>query len=475
MGANIAGRMMTWCEKDPEKNIPKAISFLKRYAERPHVLRQLSDAERVMQDKDNPYHRLIMRAFSEEAPEVRQKVLKNFVFNASMAGNARAKRSARELGCSVPWAILLDPTSACNLKCKGCWASEYDKTDSLSMELMDRIIDEGKELGIYFYIFSGGEPLVRKHDLVKIAEKHNDCVFLSFTNATLVDEEFAAALARLGNFGLAISVEGSEEATDFRRGEGTYAKVIHAMDLLHAAGAPFGFSTCYHAKNVEAVADEAYLDFLIEKGCMFGWYFTYIPCGKDALPELMTPPEGRRLMLERVRDWRNRKPIFLLDFWNDGEYVDGCIAGGKSYFHINAAGDVEPCAFIHYSNLNIKDVSLAKALQSPLFASYQKRQPFNKNQLQPCPLLDNPEMLKAIVEESGARSTQPLDLEDVGELTDKCEPAAKAWTPMADELWKGLYPRYAATRAVKDKEDALEKQREESLRGPRRRLFAKSA
>lgn len=119
--------------------------------------------------------------------------------------------SAKQLiryGCNIPWAILMDPTAACNLKCTGFWAAEYDKCASLNIEVLDRIIQEGKNLGVYMYIFSGGEPLVRKSDLIKLAEKHKDCAFLSFTNATLVDEDFAKELQRVGNFGLAISVEG---------------------------------------------------------------------------------------------------------------------------------------------------------------------------------------------------------------------------------------------------------------------------
>ena len=40
------------------------------------------------------------------------------------------------------------------------------------------------------YIYTGGEPLVRKKDLIAICEKHSDCEFLSFTNGTLIDEEF---------------------------------------------------------------------------------------------------------------------------------------------------------------------------------------------------------------------------------------------------------------------------------------------
>lgn len=138
----------------------------------------------------------------------------------------------RKHHCNIPIAVLMDPTSSCNLKCKGCWAAEYKKTDNLSFDLMDRIIKEGKDLGIYWYLYSGGEPTIRRNDLLKLAKKHQDCFFLAFTNATLVDDEFAKALAEVGNFTLAISVEGFEEETDFRRGKGTYQKIMNAMRLL---------------------------------------------------------------------------------------------------------------------------------------------------------------------------------------------------------------------------------------------------
>jgi MoaA/NifB/PqqE/SkfB family radical SAM enzyme len=61
-----------------------------------------------------------------------------------------------------------------------------------------------------------------------------------------------------------------------------------------------------------------------------------------------------------VREIRRTKPLFALDFWNDGEFTQGCIAGGRRYLHINAAGDVEPCAFNHYANLNIRDVTFSR-------------------------------------------------------------------------------------------------------------------
>jgi radical SAM protein with 4Fe4S-binding SPASM domain len=125
-----------------------------------------------------------------------------------------------------------------------------------------------------------------------------------------------------------------------------------------------------------------------------------------------------------------------MDFWNDGSYVNGCIAAGRRYLHINANGDVEPCAFIHYSSANIHDVSLIEALQQPLFKEYKKNQPFNDNMLRPCPLLDNPDCLKQMVLDSKAKSTQPKDRENVVDLTNKTQKISKEWEVVSNKLWQ---------------------------------------
>lgn len=458
VGSGVVKQVLHYVERDPEKNIPKLIDFLMPLATKDNMKSKFVMVRNIMEQPDNNYHKMILRAFDEISPTVRKQFISNFVYNSAMAGIDKAEKMKTKYQCNIPWAILLDPTSACNLRCTGCWAAEYDKTDVMDFELLDSIIRQGKELGIYFYIYSGGEPTMRKKDLIRLAEKHNDCVFLAFTNGTLVDDSFAEELARVGNFGLAFSIEGYEDATDFRRGSGTYQQVIHAMDRMKKVGAPFGFSACYHAKNTEAVGNDEFLDLLIEKGCMFGWYFTYMPLGKDAIPELLAKPEQREYMFHWVRDMRQKKPIFLMDFWNDGQYVNGCIAGGRSYLHINAAGDVEPCAFIHYSNVNIHDVSLIEALRSPIFMEYKKRQPFNSNQLRPCPLLDNPPVLAEIVKNSGAHSTQPIDKEDADELVAKCRPAAENWVPVADRLWEQETARLNAIKITKEKEELHNKE-----------------
>ena len=238
---------------------------------------------------------------------------------------------------------------------------------------------------------------MRRKDIIRLCEAHQDCYFFAFTNGTLVDDELCREMLRVGNFALAFSIEGDEEATDMRRGKGTYRKVIAAMERMKEYGLLFGCSTCYHRYNTESIASDEFVDDMIARGCRFMWNFTYMPVGREARTDFLATPEQRAYMYRRIREIRETKPIFAIDFWNDGEYTGGCIAGGRQYLHINAAGDVEPCAFIHYSNVNIHQVSLLEALRSPLFMAYRRRQPFNDNHLRPCPLLDNPEALAAMV------------------------------------------------------------------------------
>ena len=175
---------------------------------------------------------------------------------------------------------------------------------------------------------------------------------------------------------------------------------------------------------------------MIDWGAYFVWYFHYMPVGNDAAPELLPSPEQREFMYHRIREMRATKPIFAMDFQNDGEFVGGCIAGGRRYLHINANGDVDPCVFIHYSNSNIREQTLLEALQSPIFMAYHDGQPFNENHLRPCPMLENPDALREIVERTGAHSTDLQSPESAEHLCSKCDAYAKNWKPTAESLWE---------------------------------------
>ena len=425
---------LKYLEKNPEENLPKLMAMVDKVTPKDWYVSQRNAVRKTLEEKGNWYD-FILRLWDLD-PEVRKTVFKNLILNASLTGSARQDELTAKYNCNIPWAILLDPTSACNLHCTGCWAAEYGHSLNLSLETIDSIIRQGKEMGTYMYIYTGGEPLVRKKDLIKICEMHPDCEFLSFTNGTLIDEEFCQEMLRVKNFVPAISLEGFEDANDSRRGQGVYDKVQHAMALLKQHKLPFGISTCYTSRNYADISSEKFFDMIIESGALFIWFFHYMPVGNDAVTELLPTPEQRETVYRRIREFRSTKAIFSMDFQNDAEYVGGCIAGGRRYLHINAKGDVEPCVFIHYSNVNIHDASLLDALRSPLFQAYHDNQPFNQNMLRPCPMLENPEILRRLVAETGAVNTDYMNTESAEHLCDKCNHYAECWKPKAEELWQ---------------------------------------
>ena len=391
-------------DKNREEAIVKIVDLMQKYMGDEKLDLDYDNIRKMIRDKDGAFNKYINKVLDEIDPHVLKTAALNLGYEAFFHGTKTIRKMREVHQCNVPWLILMDPTSACNLHCTGCWAAEYGNKLNLTFDEMDNLIKQGKELGIYLYMFTGGEPLVRKADIIKLCEKHNDCAFLAYTNGTLVDEAFCNEMLRVGNLYLAISLEGFEAVNDLRRGDGVYGKVMHAMDLLKENGLIFGTSICYTSKNIETVTSDEFVDLMVDKGCRYAFYFHYMPVGNDAAVDLLPTVEQRTYMRTRVREIRKLttgKGLFTMDFQNDGEFVGGCIAGGRNYFHINANGDAEPCVFIHYSGANIRTHSLLEILHQPLFMAYRDNQPFNENHLRPCPMLENPEILQRMLRRRG--------------------------------------------------------------------------
>lgn len=463
----VANQAFRYLDKDPKKNMLRMIHMIEKLAGSQFPQKTYTKLEEILRDDTNVWNRFFFKTLEEVDHDVIVKAGLALGLEAGIYGTKAVRANREKYKCNIPWVILMDPTSACNLKCKGCWSAEYGHRQNLSYEEMDNVVNQGVKLGTHFYMFTGGEPLVRKKDVIRLCEEHQDCAFLAYTNATLVDKAFADEMKRVGNLSLAISVEGSEQTTDGRRGDGVYAKAMEAMDLLKANKCLYGLSICYTRQNVEAVTSDEFIDKMIEKGCRFAWYFHYMPVGQGADTDMLLTPEQRDYVFHRIRELRSfehGKPMFLVDFQNDGEYVGGCIAGGRNYFHINSAGDIEPCVFVHYSDSNIRTDTLLDALQKPLFRAYYKNQPFNDNMLRPCPMLENPNALRRMVNETGARSTDLMAPEDVETLCARCDQYSEAWAPSAKRVWEEQERFHPFTQYYRDTPEAQLEREAEKLK-----------
>ena len=431
-------RILKYIDKAPEENLLKILKVAKRHFKM-FPQKNFVKMESALQDKDNCFVQLAKNILADVDRGLVKSLLLSMGVHAGYYGTKTVRAMRDKYNCNVPFTILFDPTSACNLNCKGCWAAEYGHSLQLSLDEMRSIVSQGKDLGTHFYMLTGGEPLIRKADIIALAGEFPECTFLIYTNATLVDEKLCKDIKRCGNITLALSIEGDECSNDDRRGEGAYKKTIEAMELLKKEKLLFGISVCYTSKNVNQVTSDEFLDKMVELGVKYAFYFNYMPVGKNADKSLIPTPTQRKYMyfwMKKMRNGKTGKPLFAFDFQDDGEYVGGCIAGGRNYFHINSNGDMEPCVFVHYSDSNIRTHTIFEALQNPLFMAYRKGQPFNENHLMPCPMLENPHILRQIIAETGAKSTDLVYAESVEELCSKCDDFSTAWAPVAKELWE---------------------------------------
>jgi MoaA/NifB/PqqE/SkfB family radical SAM enzyme len=427
--------------KNPQKNLLRLANMAEKLAGGVfnNNKKHFEAFKRGAADPGNIWHRWAMGLMNDVDKNALKRMALAIGLGAGVHGTRAVRENREKYGCNIPFTILFDPTSACNLKCKGCWSAEYGQKHSLTLDEMRSIIFQGKEMGTHNYMITGGEPLLRKADIITLCRENPDCSFLVYTNATLVDSAFCADIRSVGNIALAFSIEGSAESNDARRGTGAYAKTREAMHLMRENRCLFGVSVCYTRENFDEVASHEFLQDMIACGAKFAIYFHYMPVGQNAVTDLLPTPEQRKRMyhwLRETRDGKSGNPIFVIDFQNDGEYVGGCIGGGRNYFHINSNGDIEPCVFIHFSDSNIRRDTLTQALRKPLFTSFYHNQPFNDNHLRPCPMLENPACLREIAAQTGAASTDLTAPESAEALCSRCDLYAAGWQETADELWE---------------------------------------
>ncbi len=302
---------------------------------------------------------------------------------------------------------------------------------------MLRVMREARdEMGVHFFILTGGEPFVYG-DIFTVIESFPDCYFQIFTNGTLLDEAVVGRLADLGNALPMLSVEGGEAATDRRRRDGAYRAVENAMGRLRAAGVPFGYSVMETRNNVESVTSEKFVDWALGRGCLVGYYFHYMPVGPDANISLLPTPHQRDLSRRNVYRWRNEKPIFLIDVINDGPLTGGCTSSGRHYIHIIASGDVTPCVYSNFSTHNVCNVTLTEALKGEYLSTLRRAIPFEGNALRPCFLLDRPRFFFRTLELFSPHSCIPGE----GESLRMLEPALKRYAEGVREIYDGAWER----------------------------------
>ncbi|MBQ7720350.1 MAG: radical SAM protein [Clostridia bacterium] len=294
-------------------------------------------------------------------------------FAAASAAASKRREKAEKNGDHVPPFLIASITSSCNLHCAGCYSrctgATTDETPvkQLTGEEWGRIFPEADELGISFILLAGGEPLLRR-DVIEAAGERQNILFPVFTNGTYIDQ-YLPIFDRRRNLLPVISVEGGKEATDKRRGDGVYDKLISGVGAMKEKSIIFGASVTVTTENLGEVTSDGFIGPLADLGCRVVFLVEYVPM--DGEDEDLAPGDAEREKIKAaVSRLRERYPTTLfITFPGDEKDSEGCIAAGRGFFHINSHGGAEPCPFSPYSDISVRDLPLKEALRSPLFTA----------------------------------------------------------------------------------------------------------
>ncbi|MCB2307108.1 radical SAM protein [Clostridium estertheticum] len=434
----IMETLIGYLEKNPERNVDKIFSVIRKLVKDETQLKQIDFVYNYY--KENPTtHEYIQNILNTTDTKCLKKLVTNFFVNANWYADAKRRKYLIDEDTEIPFVMLISPSMRCPLHCVGCYAANYSKDADIPPVEVERLIKEARELGIYWIVVLGGEPFYNDY-LLDIYEKYDDMMFSPFTSGILITDEVADRIKECGNVFPMLSIEGFKEDTEARRGVGTYEKVMHAMELLKERGILFGVSTCVTRTNIDDVLSDEFTDMLIEKGSKISWYFMFMPVSAHPQFDMMLTPEQRIRLGRRTNEIRTTKPYFAIDFFNDAPHIGGCIAG-KYYFHINSKEDAEPCVFAHFSTVNLKGRPLIDAFRDPFFKELRHRQPYNKNMLRPCMMIDNTNVIKNVCKKVGAKPTDAAGetmLNDK-DFHEKITKLANEFTPYADKEWKETF------------------------------------
>lgn len=343
--------------------------------------------------------------------EIIRATIKNPKESIFMAEYASASRNARRLrkeseakGEHIPPFLIASITTMCNLHCKGCYAranhncldDESTCGQMLSTEKWGDIFLEAEELGIGFILLAGGEPFLRR-DVLQEAAKHHKMLFPIFTNGTMLLDEAVELLDKNRNLIPVLSIEGNVDATDARRGTGTYQKLMESMKKLKERGIIFAASVTVTKENVNDVLGKDFISTLEEQGCKGVIYVEYVPVDAST-KSIALDDETRMNMMERLNELRKEKcEMVFIAFPGDEKSSGGCLAAGRGFFHINAMGGAEPCPFSPYSDVNLRETSLKDALKSPLFLKLKENGNLEKEHIGGCVLFEQEEQVKQLM------------------------------------------------------------------------------
>ena len=337
--------------------------------------------------------------------ETDRRLLWKFAWNFGYKGMRSVQRFKKRLkqGIHFPPFLYISIINSCQLRCQGCWVDVEAPRQAITLEEMNRLINDAKKHGNSFFGILGGEPFMHPQ-LLEILEAHPDCYFQIFTNGQMITDQVAARLREVGNATPLISIEGSEPVSDERRGRlNVLNRTLAGLENCRKHKLITGVATSVCQTNFELVS-EPWLHRLIDMGIHYVWFHTYRVVGPKPASHLALTPEQVLHVRRFIVEMRAKLPIAIVDaYWDDQGEALCPMATGISH-HIGPGGHVEPCPIIQFATENIRDKASIYDLltQSAFIRDFRETA---AKATRGCVVLERPDLVKEVVMRHGAKDT----------------------------------------------------------------------
>ncbi|HAB60489.1 MAG TPA: pyrroloquinoline quinone biosynthesis protein PqqE, partial [Lachnospiraceae bacterium] len=111
--------------QDREKGLLRITDISEAFLGNVYSKETYESARNLIRNQDGKWMQYLNKALDELDPNVVKMTALNLGFEAAFHGTKMIRNMREVHQCNIPWLILMDPTSACNLHCTGCWAAEY--------------------------------------------------------------------------------------------------------------------------------------------------------------------------------------------------------------------------------------------------------------------------------------------------------------------------------------------------------------
>lgn len=259
----------------------------------------------------------------------------------------------------IPDQLSVGIIRRCPNNCLHCSAPSRTG-DVLSSEIIKRVIDEGLGMGSYLISFDGGEPMLREDLPDLVAQVDQRAVATSFTSGYGLTIDLGRRLKRSGLYAVRVSIDSphAKEHDQFRGRSGAFADALSGIENALASGLMVDLFMVVSPYNIDHLED-AY-NLAAEVGAHELSLYEIVAVGRWASHLDETLSKSDVVRLERFHKEKNKLPDgprvsafpYLL-----GPEMFGCFAG-KRWIHIDASGDVLPCAYMPMPFGNVKDKSL---------------------------------------------------------------------------------------------------------------------